>query len=69
MSPNKITPAVTPRLMGIKATALYLGATIWAVRSLAWSRAVSSLKIGNRVLFDRADLDAYIEAQKTEAVQ
>lgn len=68
MSPNKSTPAGTPRLMGIKATALYLGATIWAVRSLAWSRTVRSLKIGNRVLFDRADLDAFIEAQKTEAV-
>jgi excisionase family DNA binding protein len=58
---------LTPRLLGVKATAAYLGASIWAVRTLAWSRAVPSLKIGNRVLFDRTDLDAYIEQQKVPA--
>ncbi|MFB3917245.1 MAG: helix-turn-helix domain-containing protein [Terriglobales bacterium] len=56
---------VHPRLIGIKDAAKYLGCTIWAARSLAWSRAVPSLKIGHRVLFDRADLDAYVETQKT----
>lgn len=62
-SPNA---EVQPRLIGIKAAAAYLGCTIWAARSLAWGRAVPSLKIGNRILFDLADLDAYIENQKTE---
>jgi hypothetical protein len=59
---------VQPRLIGIRAAAAYLGCTIWAARSLAWGRAVPSLKIGNRVLFDKADLDRYVESQKTTAV-
>jgi hypothetical protein len=33
---------------------------------LVWNREVPSLKIGNRILFDKKDLDAYVEAQKTE---
>lgn len=59
---------VQPRLIGIRDAAKYLGCTIWAARSLAWGRSVPSLKIGNRVLFDKADLDAYIESQKVAAV-
>ena len=60
-----VSAGVSPRLLGVKATAAYLNATIWAVRSLAWHRAVPFLKIGKRVLFDKADLDAYIENHKT----
>jgi excisionase family DNA binding protein len=60
-------PSIEPRLLSIKDAALYLGATIWAVRSLAWNRAVPYLKIGNRILFDKKDLDTYIDDQKTEA--
>jgi excisionase family DNA binding protein len=58
-----------PRLLGVREAAAYLGATIWAIRSLAWNREVSSLKIGNRILFDRKDLDSYVESNKTEVVQ
>jgi excisionase family DNA binding protein len=54
-----------PRLISIKAAAAYLSCTIWAVRTLVWNRQVASLKIGNKILFDRKDLDAYIDAQKT----
>jgi excisionase family DNA binding protein len=56
-----------PRLLGVKAAAAYLGCAIWAVRTLAYSRTVPHLKIGNRTLFDRADLDCYVEAQKVPA--
>jgi excisionase family DNA binding protein len=55
----------SPRLLTVKTAAEYLSCTIWAVRSLAWNRAVPYLKIGNKILFDRKDLDAYIDAQKT----
>jgi excisionase family DNA binding protein len=61
---NTDTP-LQPRLIGIKAAAAYLSCTIWAVRTLVWNRQVASLKIGNKILFDRKDLDAYIDAQKT----
>ena len=57
---------LAPRLLPIKQAAEYLSCTVWAVRSLVWNREVPSLKIGNRILFDKKDLDAYVEAQKTE---
>jgi excisionase family DNA binding protein len=63
---QKTTQTVEPRLLSIKQAAQYLNCTVWATRSLAWNRAVSSLKIGNRILFDRADLDAFIEQQKAQ---
>lgn len=62
---NNPEVSLQPRLIGIKAAAVYLGATVWAMRSLVWNREVPSLRIGNRVLFDKKDLDAYVEMQKT----
>jgi excisionase family DNA binding protein len=56
---------ITPRLLPIKTAAAYLSCTIWAVRSLAWNRDVPYLKIGNKILFDKKDLDAFIERTKT----
>jgi excisionase family DNA binding protein len=58
--------ALQPRLLNIRSAAQYLGATIWAVRSLCWRHALPYLKIGHRILLDRGDLDGYIESQKTE---
>ncbi len=59
----------TPRCIGVAAAAAYLGATIWAVRTLAWQKKVPFVRIGRRIVFDRADLDRYIENQKTEVVR
>ena len=53
--------------MGVKATAQYLGTTIWFVRSLYWNHTVPFLPLGKRILFDKADLDRYIESQKVGA--
>ncbi len=66
-APAKTNSTDAPRLIDIKAAALYLSCTIWAVRNLVWSRRVASLKIGHKVLFDRKDLDSFIESQKTLA--
>jgi len=63
--PKRVKPAIEPRLLSIKDAATYLSCTIWAVRSLAWNRKVPSLKIGNRILFDKKDLDAYVERSKS----
>lgn len=63
------TVSLEPRLLSIKQAAAYLNCTVWATRSLVWGREVPSLKIGNRILFDRADLDAFIESRKREAIQ
>jgi excisionase family DNA binding protein len=59
------TGELAPRLLSIKSAAAYLCCTIWAVRTLAWNRDVPSLKIGNKILFDKKDLDSFVERAKT----
>jgi excisionase family DNA binding protein len=59
--------AFAPRLLRVKEAAAYLGATVWFLRSLAWSRTVPHVVFGKRILFDRADLDNYVESQKKVA--
>jgi excisionase family DNA binding protein len=63
---SKVEPiTITPRLLCVKSAAAYLSATVWAMRKLAWNAEVPSVKIGGRLLFDRADLDSYIDRVKT----
>ena len=59
--------SLQPRCLGVVAAAHYLGATVWAMRVLAWEKKVPHVRIGSRILFDRADLDRYIESQKVIA--
>jgi excisionase family DNA binding protein len=63
---NPESPAEA-RLLTVKSAAQYLSTTIWCVRNLAWSRSVPHIRLGARILFDRADLDRYIESQKVKA--
>ncbi|HEY2495444.1 MAG TPA: helix-turn-helix domain-containing protein [Candidatus Angelobacter sp.] len=64
--PKQSTESIeSPRLLTIRQTAAYANATIWFVRNLIWSRAIPFAKFGNRLLIDRKDIDAYIDAQKT----
>jgi excisionase family DNA binding protein len=53
-----------PRLLTVPQAAAYLACTVPAVRALQWSRSVPFLRIGKRVVFDRGDLDRYVDAQK-----
>jgi excisionase family DNA binding protein len=64
---KKNTIVVEPRLLNIKAAALYLSTTIWYMRTLIWERKIPFLKLGNAYGFDRQDLDAFITSQKTAA--
>ena len=59
--------AVQPRLLGVKDAATYLGATVWQVRTLVWKKEIRALKMGHRQVFDRADLDAFVEKLKRAA--
>ena len=67
---KQVPPAVRvasnpePRLLNVRATAAYLGATVWFVRSLAWSRSIPYVVFGKRILFDKKDLDHYIDTKK-----
>ena len=55
------------RMLNVRAAAEYLGATVWFVRTIAWKKQIPTATFGNRLLFDRADLDRFIENQKTPA--
>lgn len=55
------------RLLNVKEAALYLGTTIWCVRSLVWKKELRGLRIGQRLVFDRVDLDSFIEKLKRAA--
>jgi excisionase family DNA binding protein len=53
------------RLLTVAAAAQYLSTTVWQMRTLEWERRIPTIKLGRRLLFDRADLDRFIENQKT----
>jgi excisionase family DNA binding protein len=59
-----VAPDVTPRLLNLKSAAMYLSSTVWFLRTLVWNRQISFLKLGNKYLFDKKDLDAFVERQK-----
>jgi len=58
------SPVTEPLLYDIKTAARALNSTVWAVRSLLWSKEIPFVKIGRRFLIDPADLKAWIERQK-----
>lgn len=61
----ELSPTAGPRLLTVAAAAEYLSTTVWQVRTLGWERRLPTIKLGNRFLFDRADLDRFIENLKT----
>ena len=60
-------PVITPRLLTIKDTALYLSCTVWAVRNMIWSRELPKITIGKRYCIAREDLDAWIDRQRSKS--
>jgi excisionase family DNA binding protein len=62
-------PVVEPRAMNIQAAATYIGANVWFLRNLIWNRKIPFLKLGNRYVFDKKDLDRYVENNKVEVVR
>ncbi len=60
------TESTARRLLNVKEAAEYLGGiSVWTVRSLGWSGEICQVRIGRRVLYDRQDLDRFIESVKT----
>ena len=58
------SPSHARRLLSVKEAAAYLSVSVWTVRGLGWSGEIPEVKIGRRVLFDREDLDRFIERSK-----
>lgn len=62
---DKKTPAdAERRLLDYTRSAAYLGISLRGMKQLAADGEVRKVEIGHRVLFDRSDLDAYIERIK-----
>lgn len=55
------------RLLTIREAASYLSSTVWFVRSLIWNKEIPHLRLGKRLVIDRADLDSFVAAQKQPA--
>jgi excisionase family DNA binding protein len=65
-----VTPApvaLERRLLNYARAAAYLGISLRAVKELAADGKIPKTPIGHRVLFDREDLDAFIERAKRSA--
>jgi excisionase family DNA binding protein len=54
-------------MLNVQQAATYTGATIWQVRTWVWERRIPFVQFGTRYLFDKSDLDNYIESQKVKA--
>lgn len=52
------------RLLNYERAAAYLGVSVRQMKLLASKDEVVKVPIGNRVLFDRVDLDAFIDRVK-----
>lgn len=55
-------PAVLPAAGGVKFAARYMGVSASTIRRLEASGALRSARVGGRVLFRVADLDAFLAA-------
>lgn len=65
---TRALPQVERRLLNYKAAAAYLGISERAMKELGGPGGqILQVKIGHRVLFDKVDLDAYIEQIKRSA--
>ncbi len=58
------TTSTVRRLLSVKEAGLYLGLSPWTIRSLGWSGQIPEVRVGRRVLYDRQDLDRFVEASK-----
>jgi excisionase family DNA binding protein len=56
------------RLFTVKEAAVYLGSTTWCVRSLVWERKLPKLMMGKRLVFDRVDLDKFVDQLKQSSI-
>ena len=68
-APVSTIPQLAPRLLNVSEAARYLGVRVWTLRTLTWNKQLAPVRIGEsrRLLYDRADLDQFVEKQKKAA--
>ncbi len=54
------------RLLGYQEATDQYGATIWFWRDLVWKGELPVLKVGNKHLLDRADIEEFIQKHKEQ---
>lgn len=64
MTPKPSLPTAERRLLSYGHAAEYLGISLRGMKELASDGKIRKVQIGHRVLFDRSDLDAYVERAK-----
>lgn len=64
MTGKKALPTAERRLLSYGNAAEYLGISLRGMKDLAANGEIRKVQIGHRVLFDRGDLDGYIERIK-----
>lgn len=52
------------RWLSVQAAAQYLSVTVFTVRDAAWRGELAYIKAGKRWVFDRLDLDKFMESRK-----
>ena len=55
---------IAPRLLSVADAARYLGRTEKSIRHLVQRRKLTSIRGDGRVMFDRTDLDAWIQRNR-----
>lgn len=58
---------IAPRMLNAPTAAAYLGIGVYALRDLHYKAALRGVFIGRRLLFDKNDLDKYVDALKKAA--
>lgn len=64
---SPIPATIAPRMLNAADAARYLGIGTFAMRGLHWERKMRGVFIGRRLLFDKNDLDKYVDALKRAA--
>ncbi len=63
-----VAPSPDQKFLTVKNAAAYLGASVSFVRhELVYAKGCPHVRLGARIVFDRADLDAYMAREKTAA--
>lgn len=64
MTTPKTPPDAERRLLDYTRLSAYLGVSMRVAKQLAADGQIRKVQIGHRVLFDKADVDAYVERIK-----
>jgi len=65
---NRTNGLPAPRLLDYKAAGAYLSLSYWSLRELVLNGEIPCVRFGKKILIDRQDLDAWIEANKETGV-